>query len=219
MTTEKKLQPVAFQFSATKQEIRSFLIEQEPWFVAKDVCSILGLSNSRKAISALDDDEKGVTKSDTPGGKQSLSIINESGLYALVLRSNKPEAKTFRKWITSEVLPSIRKKGYFNQSKEPSTFLDARDIPYGSILINDCPVRCIEVEQEKWFSINDYHRAINSSTESTQTAKKLNRKQQLAKKIWLFGATNPSWFTNELGLKLIASGSRVLSSNQLKLSI
>lgn len=83
----------------------------EPWFVAKDVCSVLGLTNSRVAVSPLDEDEKGVSKVYTPSGEQEMCIINESGLYALVIRSNKPNARKFRKWITSEVLPSIRKHG------------------------------------------------------------------------------------------------------------
>lgn len=83
----------------------------EPWFVAKDVCEVLGLTNSRVAVSPLDEDEKGVSKVYTPSGEQKMCVINESGLYALVIRSNKPNARKFRKWITSEVLPSIRKHG------------------------------------------------------------------------------------------------------------
>lgn len=86
-----------------------------PWFVAKDVCDVLGLVNSRKAVAALDDDEKGVTISDTLGGPQEVSIVSESGLYALIFRSRKPAAKAFRKWVTAEVLPSIRQNGGYGQ--------------------------------------------------------------------------------------------------------
>lgn len=93
--------------------VRNVVIKGEPWFVAKDVCDILGLTNSRKATAGLNDEEKGVTISDTPGGQQSLTIINESGLYSLIMQSRKPEAKSFKKWVTSEVLPSIRKYGYY----------------------------------------------------------------------------------------------------------
>lgn len=93
--------------------IRSSLVKGEPWFIAKDICDVLGLTNSRKTLTALDDDEKGVTISDTLGGKQEMAIINESGLYHLIILSRKPEAKVFRKWITSEVLPSIRKNGFY----------------------------------------------------------------------------------------------------------
>ena len=93
--------------------VRNVVIKGESWFVAKDVCDILGLTNSRKATAGLDDEEKCVTISDTPGGQQSLTIINESGLYSLIMQSRKPEAKSFKKWVTSEVLPSIRKYGYY----------------------------------------------------------------------------------------------------------
>lgn len=85
-----------------------------PWFVAKDVCGVLGLTNASKALQALDDDEKsGVTISDPHGRKQESNIISESGLYKLIMRSRKPAAKAFVKWITAEVLPSIRKHGAY----------------------------------------------------------------------------------------------------------
>ena len=86
-------------------------LEGEPWFVAADVCRALGLGNSSKAIMPLDDDEKGITISDTLGGKQEMTTINEPGLYSLILRSRKPEAKAFKRWITHEVIPAIRKTG------------------------------------------------------------------------------------------------------------
>ena len=91
--------------------VRVVMRDGEPWFVAKDVCECLDLANSRDAVSRLDDDEKGVGKADTLGGSQDMMLISESGLYTLVMRSNKPDAKVFRKWVTSEVLPSIRKAG------------------------------------------------------------------------------------------------------------
>lgn len=94
-------------------QIRGGLIDNEPYFVAKDVCEALGLGNVSQAISRLDDDEKGIYKIDTLRGEQNLLHINESGLYSLVLTSNKPEAKAFKKWVTSEVLPSIRKHGIY----------------------------------------------------------------------------------------------------------
>jgi len=88
----------------------------DPWFVAADVCKALSISNARDAISRLDDDEHmTVAFSDgRPGhGAQKVNIISESGLYALVIRSNKPEAREFRKWITAEVLPTIRRTGRY----------------------------------------------------------------------------------------------------------
>lgn len=86
----------------------------EPWFVLSDVCKVLEISNSRNISSRLEPDEKGVTLVDTLGGAQQMTIINESGLYTVILRSDKPQAKPFRKWVTSEVLPSIRKHGSYS---------------------------------------------------------------------------------------------------------
>lgn len=93
--------------------VRVVTINNEPWFVAKDVCGCLEVSNSRQALSRLDEDEKGVILNDTLGGKQKLSIVNEYGLYSLVVSSRKPEAKQFKRWITHEVLPSVRKHGAY----------------------------------------------------------------------------------------------------------
>ena len=104
--------------------VRIILQGNEPWFVAKDVCDCLDLSNSRKALSRLEDDEKGVTLSDTLGGKQEMATVNEYGLYSLVLSSRKPEAKEFKRWITHEVLPSLRKYGTYNMNI-PKTLPDA----------------------------------------------------------------------------------------------
>lgn len=99
-------------------EIRTISIVGEPWFVAKDVCDALGLVNSRKATSSLDDDEKGVSLIVTPSGEQMMTIINESGLYNLIFQSRKPEARLFRRWVTHEVLPQIRKTGSYGNSDD-----------------------------------------------------------------------------------------------------
>lgn len=102
-------------FKYNELSVRTVQIGGEPWFVLKDVCDVLGIGNSRMVLDRLEDDEKGVSQIDTLGGKQNLSVINESGLYNVILRSDKPEAKPFRKWVTSEVLPSIRKTGGYQQ--------------------------------------------------------------------------------------------------------
>lgn len=94
-------------------EIRTVEKDGEPWWVLADVCKVLEISNSRNVSSRLETDEKGVTLVDTLGGTQQMTIINESGLYAVILRSDKPQAKPFRKWVTNEVLPSIRKHGAY----------------------------------------------------------------------------------------------------------
>lgn len=94
--------------------LRTMEIDGKIYFVAKDVAGILGYSNPRKAISDhVDEEDKGVTKCDTLGGNQNLTIINESGLYSLVLYSKMPNAKKFKHWITADVLPSIRQYGAY----------------------------------------------------------------------------------------------------------
>lgn len=97
-------------------DVRTMEIDGETWFVAKDVANALGFANPRSAIANhVYDDDKGVETIDTPngGGKQPLTIINESGVYALVFSSRLENAKRFKKWVTSEVLPSIRKHGLY----------------------------------------------------------------------------------------------------------
>lgn len=90
-------------------EIRSAVVDGTPLFVAKDICDALGISKYRDALTRLDEDERASISVDTLGGKQSMIAVNESGLYTLVFQSRKPEAKAFRKWVTGEVLPNIRK--------------------------------------------------------------------------------------------------------------
>nr|DAU30321.1 MAG TPA: repressor domain protein [Caudoviricetes sp.] len=100
--------------------VRAVSINNEPYFVGKDVAEILGYSNPRKAmIDHVDAEDKGVTKCDTLGGTQEMTIINESGLYSLILSSKLPKAKEFKRWVTSEVLPTIRKTGgYVNNTAQ-----------------------------------------------------------------------------------------------------
>lgn len=102
--------------------IRTVMANNEPWFVGKDVATVLGYSNPRDAINKhVDDEDKGVAKCDTLGGIQDLTIINESGLYSLILSSKMPNAKKFKHWVTSEVLPSIRKNGGYIAGQETLT--------------------------------------------------------------------------------------------------
>lgn len=95
-------------------EIRTLEIEGEPWFVGKDVAKALGYKNTRDTFNKhVDAEDKGVAKCDTLGGTQEMTIINESGLYSLILSSKLPTAKVFKRWVTSEVLPTIRKQGVY----------------------------------------------------------------------------------------------------------
>ena len=98
-------------FNYGVHEVRTVQVDGEPWFVSSDVCSILDIANTTRATDGLDNDEKGLHIMKTPGGNQQVSIVNEPGLYSLILRSRKPEAKAFKRWITHEVLPTIRKTG------------------------------------------------------------------------------------------------------------
>lgn len=101
--------------------IRVSTVEGEPWFVAKDVCDALGISKYRDAVSRLDDDERGSVLVDTLGGAQETSTVSEPGLYKLIMRSRKPEAKAFQRWVTHEVLPAIRKTGGYIAAKQDET--------------------------------------------------------------------------------------------------
>ena len=105
-------------FSFEKKDVRVVMRDDIPWWVAKDVCDILGLSNAREAIKALDEDERSsvrISDGTSPsGGNPNMNVINESGVYTLVMRSNKPEAKRFRKWVTSEVLPQLMRTGSYS---------------------------------------------------------------------------------------------------------
>lgn len=101
--------------------VRTITKEGEPWFVASDVCKALEIKNSRDALTRLDEDEKGVALTDTLGGQQNMTIINEPGLYSLILGSRKPEAKAFKRWITHEVIPSIRRSGGYIAGQEQMT--------------------------------------------------------------------------------------------------
>lgn len=106
-------------FNYKSSQVRTVEINNEPWFVLKDVCAVLDLGSAHKVSERLDEDERNqIPLTDSLGRKQETTIINESGLYNVILRSDKPEAKPFRKWVTSEVLPSIRKTGGYALPKD-----------------------------------------------------------------------------------------------------
>lgn len=108
---------VPFDYSGS--QVRTVLVDDEPWFVASDVCAVLGIRNSRDAVRGLDEDEKGVALTDTLGGAQNLVTISESGLYTLLVRSRRKEAKPFRRWVTHEVVPTIRRTGSYSVEQAP----------------------------------------------------------------------------------------------------
>lgn len=117
--------PNLIPFAFNDNLVRVVMIDGEPWFVAKDVCDVLSIVRHATALDRLDDDEKGIHSMDTLGGDQGMNIISESGLYALVFSSRKEEARQFRKWVTAEVIPSIRKTGsYALKSDMPDVFAE-----------------------------------------------------------------------------------------------
>jgi len=111
-TIQNQTLPVEFKFE--NHTLRTVVKNGDIWFVASDACAALGLSEPHKALVRLDEDEKGGTAIPTPGGSQEVNIINESGLYNLIFTSRKPRAKAFRRWVTTAVLPSIRKTGRYD---------------------------------------------------------------------------------------------------------
>ena len=113
-TEQHKPSPTLIPFDFEETPIRVILDENgDLWFVAADVCRVLDISTYRDAVARLDDDERGSVKVDTLGGPQEMAAINESGLYTLIFRSNKPQARPFRKWVTAQVLPALRKTGHY----------------------------------------------------------------------------------------------------------
>nr|MDQ5862690.1 phage antirepressor KilAC domain-containing protein [Actinomycetota bacterium] len=113
-------------FNYGTQEVRTVIIDGEPGFIANDLCAVLDIRNPRDTVAGLDDDEKGVATTDTPGGSQQMAYVTEAGMYSLVLRSRKPEAKAFKRWLTHEVLPAIRKTGTYSTAPAlPQSYSEA----------------------------------------------------------------------------------------------
>lgn len=135
--------------------VRAVEIQGEPWLVGKDVAESLGYTATEKAIRThVDGDDKGVTEMDTPGGKQKVVIINESGLYSLVFGSKLPEAKKFKHWVTSEVLPSIRRDGGYMHTSPDMTDEEimARAILLGQKKIEEQAKRIQEMRPKEIFA-------------------------------------------------------------------
>lgn len=159
MKKENEMQVTALQRFFEENSnvcIRAQVINGEPWFVAKDVCQALLIKNSREAVSDLDDDEKGVVISDTPGGKQKMNAVCESGLYGLIVRARKPETKPFKRWIRKEVIPALRKTGIYAVQ--------------GSLTRNG--VEGIFYLGQKFYPYTDMLKALGYSTRSGSVAKR-----------------------------------------------
>lgn len=114
-------------FHYQDNQVRTIDRDGQPWFVLKDVCEVLGLGSPHKVAERLDEDEKGRSQIPTLGGAQEMSVISESGLYNVILRSDKPEAKPFRRWVTGEVIPSIRKHGVYATAETAEKLINDPD--------------------------------------------------------------------------------------------
>lgn len=141
-------------FSYIGQDVRTILINGEPWFVLADVSRVLGLTNPSMVASRLDEDQKGLSQADTLGGSQRLVTVNESGLYSVILRSDKPEARQFRRWVTGVVLPEIRQSGSYSPARE----LDPTSIEGVALILEAAQtalarVKELEPRAEAWDAI------------------------------------------------------------------
>lgn len=156
--------------------VRTLVIDGEPWFVGKDVAEILGYSNTRKALADhVDEEDKGVTKCDTLGGVQDLTVINESGLYGLILSSKMPNAKKFKHWVTCEVLPAIRKHGIYATDNVIDNILNNPD--FGIQLLTKLKEeRAARVEAERRNAILMH---VNKTYTVTEIAKELGLKSAI----------------------------------------
>lgn len=159
--------PVTTFESTMFGQVRTMNIEGNPWFVAADVCRALEMSDVNMSIRRLDEDEKGTSSICTLGGTQKMSIVNEPGLYTLVLGSRKPQAKAFKRWITHEVIPQIRKTGGYipveSKDDEITTLSKALEIAARTLELKDS----LLLEKEKLLKVLlpmevKYNRMMNS---------------------------------------------------------
>ena len=150
-------------FEYQGNEVRTIQHGDEVWWVLRDVCRVLSLSNPAKVAQRLDEDEKDITLSYTPGGYQEITIVNEPGLYSVILRSDKPEAKTFKRWVTHEVLPSIRKTGTYSVGQE---LTDEEKMAHGLIAANAILQRQLEKKAMKDIPMIEFITAVVHSNSS-----------------------------------------------------
>jgi prophage antirepressor-like protein len=161
-------------------EVRTVQKDGAPWFVLKDVCGVLGVGNVSDVYARLDTDEKGVGQIDTLGGRQSMNIISESGLYNVILRSDKPEAKPFRKWVTAEVLPAIRRSGGYiagqNDLSPAELMAKALKVAEQTLAERDARISSLQVQNAIMAPKADYFDELverNTLTSFRDTAKEL----------------------------------------------
>jgi prophage antirepressor-like protein len=168
--------PEVFTFDHNHKPVRVEMIDGEPWFVAKDVCDILGLTNPTEALRNLDDDEKNtlrLSEGIQGRGNPNVNVVNESGLYALIIRSNKPEARAFRKWVTSVLLPVVCKTGKYAPG------IVENDCPYTQpdILPSWPPAVCLATPEWLLDLMNDVCRIEDTGLRVGMSAKLMSVKR------------------------------------------
>lgn len=161
-------------------EVRTVQKDGAPWFVLKDVCGVLGISKYRDVAERLDPDERGPVRVDTLGGSQEMTCISESGLYNVILRSDKPEAKPFRKWVTAEVLPAIRRSGGYiagqNDLSPAELMAKAIKVAEQTLAERDARISSLQVQNAIMAPKADYFDELverNTLTSFRDTAKEL----------------------------------------------
>ena len=172
-------------FTYGETPVRTVMKDNEPWFVLKDVCEVLGISKYRDTADRLDPDERGSVRVDTLGGAQDVIAVNESGLYNVILRSDKPQAKPFRKWVTAEVLPSIRRTGGYIQGQDvlsPAELMaKALMVAQQTLAERDARISALTVENQILLPKAEYFDALadrNTLTSIRETAKQFEIKER-----------------------------------------
>lgn len=171
-TQNEQNQGLVIQYLSHSQELHTEIIKGEPWFAAIDVCNILGLLNPSDILKkTLDVDEYLPYIVDRSGQKREINFVNESGLYNLIFQSRKPEARRFRKWVTSELLPQLRKTGSYQVAKFVQSNLfetDKVSLPYEEIFAS---LRRIEEDGFIWVSLADIRTITGYNSTHTPTEK------------------------------------------------
>lgn len=197
-------------------QIRIAMVDDEPWFVGKDVCEAFGDTNYRRSLSNIDDSDKGVSQIDTPGGKQKMTIVNESGLYSLLFQMQPQKAKgvsqndtlinerkeklhKFKRWVTSEVLPSIRKHGAYATKDTIDKIISNPD--YGIALLQS-----LKEEREKREEA-ERRNAILSHVNKTYTM------TEIAKELGLRSANELNRWLSDMHVQYKVNGTWVMYSD------
>lgn len=202
----------AYSFAEAGWKVRTVTIDGNPHFVAADVCRCLNLSNPSVMIRALDDDER---PKYCLGRQGKAWFVTESGLYHLIFLSRKSEARRFRRWVTSEVLPQLRRTGEYRALASrllpgfsPEGCVDLADTPDSVAVIAGYPVRSVEHGGTTWYSIPGILRALRRCTRPYRLAGAMNAATPgIAVKMRTFGCSSPVWYTSRDGLNLLLAGS------------